>query len=194
MIFPRWEAPCATISPRRSPYGDEKTPGLANTARAVLVCGFPSVPPMTLELTDSEFQMLLHAASLSLYVAEPNQAEDCRDEMEQLYELTDRLFALGEKNGFRGVAQFDSASGHYVPTEDYLRHPFYETTIREFEDDFFWNELAYLLAERDLRVKGGQMDPVGYNERLQDLEDAYMDHFSQYGVDRLHSISVEPHQ
>jgi hypothetical protein len=150
---------------------------------------------MTLELSPDELRTLLHMISLALYTTEPNQDEACHEQIEAMQQLAERIYAAGSSEGHRDIAEYDPAAGQYMLKDDYVNDSVYSRTIREFEDDFFWSELAYLLAERDLRVKGGEpLDPVKHNERLQDIEEYYMEMFTDYGVDRLHLISPEPHQ
>jgi hypothetical protein len=150
---------------------------------------------MTLELSAEELRTLLHMISLALYITESNQDESCHDEIEAMQQLAERLYEAGARHGHRDIAEYDPAAGQHMLKDDYVNESIYARTIREFEDDFFWSELAYLLAERDLRVKGGEpLDPVKHNERLQDIEEYYMDMFTDYGIDRMHLISPEPHQ
>ncbi len=150
---------------------------------------------MTLELSPDELRTLLHLTSLALYVTEPNQDPDCQEEMEAMQRLADKLFETGWREGHRDIAEFDAGTGQYMLREEYETDSVYSHTINEFEDEFFWGELARLLAERDLKVRGGErLDPVSANERLQDLEDHYLDLFTDHGVDYLHVIHPEPHQ
>jgi hypothetical protein len=151
---------------------------------------------MTLELSDEELRSLLHLTSLALYVAEQNQEEAAAEDVEALQQLADRIYELGAQEGHRDIAEFDAAAGQYMLKESYVEESFYADAIRQFEDDFFWSELAYALAERDLKQRGftPEEDAVEYNQRLTELEDFYMDIFSEQGVDRLHVIPAIPHQ
>jgi|GEM_PF-2744674 len=150
---------------------------------------------MTLELTSDEFRSLMHMVSLALYVTEPNQDQECSEDLDAMQVVADKVFEAGWREGHRDIAEFDAASGLYMLRDAYVADSVYAKSIQEFEDDFFWNELAGALAERDLKLKGGEgMDPVEMSNRLQDLEDHYLDHFTDHGVDHLRLINPKPHQ
>ncbi len=150
---------------------------------------------MTLELSDDEVRALMHLANLAMYVAEASQDSEAAEEVENMQELVDRILEAGAAEGYRGVAQYEPSEGHWMPTEEYVNNSVYKQIVRDFEDDFFWNELAAQLAERDVRVKGGdRMETDEREQRLLDLQDSYMDMFTDHGVDRLHVIPPSPHQ
>jgi hypothetical protein len=150
---------------------------------------------MTLELTSEEIRSLMHMVSLALYVAEANQDTAHTEELDAMQGVADKVFEAGWSEGHRDIAEFDATRGQYMLREEYETDSVYAKSIQEFEDDFFWGELASALAERDLRLKGGQkLDPVEMSERLRDLEDHYLDHFTDHGVDHLRLINPKPHQ
>jgi hypothetical protein len=150
---------------------------------------------MTLELTSDEIRSLMHMVSLALYVAEANQDESCTDDLNAMQAVADKVFEAGWREGHRDIAEFDPARGQYMLREEYESDSVYSKSIQEFEDDFFWGELATALAERDVKLKSNQnIDPVELSERLRDLEDNYLDHFTDHGVDHLRLINPNPHQ
>jgi hypothetical protein len=150
---------------------------------------------MTLELTSEEIRSLMHMVSLSLYVAEANQDPAFAQDLDSMQAVADKVFAAGWQDGHRDIAEFDAGRGQYMLREEYETDSVYSKSIQEFEDDFFWGELASALAERDLRLKGAKdIDPVELSERLRDLEDHYLDHFTDHGVDHLRLINPQPHQ
>jgi len=150
---------------------------------------------MTLELSSDEIRSLMHMVSLALYVAEANQDQECAADLDAMQGVADKVFEAGWRDGHRDIAELDAARGQYMLREEYETDSVYAKSIQEFEDDFFWGELASALAERDLRLKAGKdMDPVERSERLRDLEDQYLDHFTDHGVDHLRLINPQPHQ
>lgn len=150
---------------------------------------------MTLELSSDEIRSLMHMVSLALYVAEANQDPACAEELDSMQVVADKVFEAGWKDGHRDIAEYDPVRGQYMLREPYETDSVYAKSIQEFEDDFFWGELASALAERDAKLKGGQkLDPVELSERLRDLEDQYLDHFTDHGVDHLRLIYPKPHQ
>lgn len=150
---------------------------------------------MTLELSSDEIRTLMHMVSLALYVTEPNQDPDCAEDLDAMQSVADKIFEAGWRGGHRDIAEFDASTSQYMLRDNYVSDSVYAKSIQEFEDDFFWSELASQLAERDMRAKGAEkMDPVELNERLQDLEDNYLDHFTDHGVDHLRLINPQPHQ
>ncbi|MFN0129407.1 MAG: hypothetical protein ACKV19_22305 [Verrucomicrobiales bacterium] len=150
---------------------------------------------MTLELSSEEIRSLMHMVSLALYVAEANQDKEYSEELHAMQVAADKVFEAGWRDGHRDIAEFDPTRGQYMLREEYETDSVYAKSIQEFEDDFFWGELASALADRDLRLKGGQsLDPVELSERLRDLEDHYLDHFTDHGVDHLRLINPTPHQ
>jgi hypothetical protein len=150
---------------------------------------------MSIDFSTEEVRTLVHMVSLALYVTEPAQDESCKEQIAAMQKLADRIFEAGTRAGHRDIAEFDPAAGQFMLKEEYVNDSVYSKTIHDFEDDFFWSELAYLLAERDLHARGGErLDPVVHNERLRDLEEHYMDVFTDHGIDRLHLIPAGPHQ
>jgi hypothetical protein len=148
---------------------------------------------MTIDLSKGELRTLLHMVSLALYVSEANQDDECQPEIEAMQEVADKLYEAGIIDGNRDIAEYDPTAGQFMLREGYVEDSLYSRTIQEFEEEFFWTELSSALAERDLRAKG-EPNPLNYDKRLQDLEDHYMDIFSDHGVDRLHMILPGPHQ
>lgn len=150
---------------------------------------------MTLELTSEEIRSLMHMVSLALYVAEANQDESCTAELDAMQAAAEKVFEAGWREGHRDIAEFDATRGQFMLREEYESDSVYAKSIQEFEDDFFWGELATALAERDVKLKSNQnIDPVELSERLRDLEDNYLDHFTDHGVDHLRLINPNPHQ
>ena len=150
---------------------------------------------MTLELSTDEIRSLMHMVSLALYVAEANQDQASAAELDARQTVADKVFEAGWRDGHRDIAEFDAGRGQYMLREEYETDSVYSKSIQEFEDDFFWGELASALAERDLRLKAAKdMDPVERSDRLRDLEDQYLDHFTDHGVDHLRLINPQPHQ
>jgi hypothetical protein len=150
---------------------------------------------MTIDFSTEEVRTLVHMVSLALFVTEAAQDESCKEEIAAMQKLADRIFEAGVRAGHRDIAEYDPAAGQFMLKEDYVNDSVYSRTIHDFEDDFFWSELAYLLAERDLRARSGdKLDPVVHNERLRDIEEHYMDVFTDHGLDRLHLIPSDPHQ
>lgn len=150
---------------------------------------------MTLELSSEEIRSLMQMVSLALYVTEANQDPECAEDLDTMQGVADKVFQAGWIEGHRDIAEFDAASGQYMLRDEYVAKSTYAKSIEEFEDNFFWSELAAALAERDLKLKGVKdVDPVELSGRLQDLEDHYLDHFTDHGVDHLRLINPNPHQ
>lgn len=150
---------------------------------------------MMLELTRTELRGLMQLATLAeLVLDHVDENEATAETLELVSQVARKVYEAGLAAGIREIVRHEPARDEFSLREPY-ENGVYSEILQHFEDNYFWNELAHLLAERDLRNRhGGQLDPVEYSERLFELEERYMDIFSESGVDALHVISSEPHQ
>ena len=105
---------------------------------------------MTLELSSEEIRSLMQMVSLALYVTEANQDPECTEDLDTMQGVADKVFQAGWIEGHRDIAEFDAASGQYMLRDEYVAKSPYAKSIEEFEDNFFWSELASALAELEL--------------------------------------------
>jgi hypothetical protein len=149
---------------------------------------------MTLELSSEEFRSLLHLVNLGLYMTDPCDDSEAADELAGMFELADQLLAHAVEEGHDDMLKFDPTVGEFVPTEEYATDSVYSRVMRCFEEDFFWGELAAMLAERDVRRRHPNMPQEAQDTIAQDIEENYMEHFAQHGLERVHIIPPSPHQ
>src|SRR6266702_3421575 len=67
------------------------------------------------------------------------------DEIEQL------MYSYAPVFGLNDIVEFDTSLNKYLPSSDFEEEE--ETSVQEYDDYVFWEELAWRMAERDFTKK-----------------------------------------
>ncbi|MDT8305397.1 MAG: hypothetical protein RRC07_05630 [Anaerolineae bacterium] len=101
-------------------------------------------------------------------------------------ELRQKLYALAARHGFAGE------TGN--PADDLLEYDEARAFLDEYNDDTFWDELAYRLAERDAVQEAGGLEryaALPVTERMEltgDFEALYTGEFDENGLDNVRIV------
>lgn len=143
---------------------------------------------MKIEINKEEYRALLDMLSIADWIMNAHEAK--ADSQPSAHEaLKKKLFSYSTEMDATDIIQFSKEHNDYYETKDYEEH-ILDTFVTSYEDEFFWEELASRLAERDYVNKIGaanysKMEPMTRMSAVLELEDRYLNEFSEYGIDYL---------
>jgi hypothetical protein len=157
-------------------------------------------PDVQINLSREELRRLLHLVSIAAWVIGAHKTEE--DPRAAPYdELEQKLYALAAGHGFAGetgnpgddLLDYAESLQKYFPTI-YFDEGEARVFIDEYDDDTFWDELTYRLAERDAVHEAGgveryaELPPVERIMRTSRFEELYADEFYENGLDNVRII------
>lgn len=151
-------------------------------------------------LSRDELRRLLHMVYIASWVMGAHETvEDPRvapyDALEQ------KLYGLAARHGFAGktgnpdddLLDYAEELQKYFPTL-VLDESEVRDFLDEYDDDTFWDELTFRLAERDaIREVGGveqyaELSPIERITRTGHFESLYADEFYEHGLDNVRIV------
>ncbi|MDT8305392.1 MAG: hypothetical protein RRC07_05605 [Anaerolineae bacterium] len=147
-----------------------------------------------------ELRRLLHMVYIGTWVMTAHARND--DPRAAPYEeLEQRLYAVAARHGFAGetgnpaddLLDYDEEFKQYFPTRDFDEGEA-RAFLDEYNDDTFWDELAYRLAERDAVQEAGGLEryaALPVTERMEltgDFEALYTGEFDENGLDNVRIV------
>ncbi|MGI6588945.1 MAG: hypothetical protein ACOX2N_09355 [Peptococcia bacterium] len=141
---------------------------------------------MKINFTKKEYCILVEMISVANWII-LNEAK--KEDDNQYERLEQKLLSFAKNFGFEENVIYDRELGKYFTTADFeenktLKH------IEKYEDGFFWDELSYRLAVRDLWEEFGeekirQMDIDERFGRICRAEEKYNEEFENNGLENL---------
>jgi hypothetical protein len=153
-----------------------------------------------INLSRDELRRLLHLVYIATWVMGAHRTEE--DPRAAPYdELEQKLYALAARHGFAGKSGdpaedlLDYAEEHqkYFPTI-YFDEGEARVFLDEYDDDTFWDELAYRLAERDAVQEAGgferyaELSGMERVERAGRFEELYAGEFYENGLEHVRIV------
>jgi hypothetical protein len=147
-----------------------------------------------INLSREELRRLLHLIYIATWVIGAHKTEE--DPRAAPYdELEQQLYALAARHGFAGetgdpaedLIDYAEEYKKYFPTI-YFDEGEARVFLDEYDDDTFWEELAYRLAERDAAQEAGgferyaELSPIERIERTSHFESLYAGEFYENGL------------
>lgn len=141
------------------------------------------------DLSRAEFLSLLKIVTLGENMANAARVDDRIQEYQDIDQL---ILGLADREGFSDLVELDGELGEYFPTRKLE-----ETVlglIEEFEEDSFWEEATFRLAERDLIREFGEkkikkLPKLKYVESLFRRAEKYAAEFDEHGLARLEIVA-----
>ena len=142
---------------------------------------------MNQSLTKKQFFILMKLVYLGNWIVNAfNIKQD--EEYEQVEDL---IFKMAQIYGFdRYVDHVEKDGSSYYPTSYFEHETDVMELIEKYDDESFWDELIYRMAERDFYKKyskeeNAKMRREEFFKKLGELEDKYGKEFNKYGLKRL---------
>jgi hypothetical protein len=139
---------------------------------------------MKIELTREQLGSLSKLVFLGNWLANNWRSEDVIEEFDEVESL---VLAAAVKNGIEDYAELDE-EGRAVPSHE-LEEKMAET-VDFYNDNTFWDQLIYRMADRDYMRKYGEeaFDELSKEEGMakeRPLIQKYEKEFNEHGLDRL---------
>lgn len=115
------------------------------------------------------------------------------DPIKEFDELEQYILSFGKDFGMEEDIEYDENLKQFFLTEEYIERSGLEELIDEYNEDTFWDELLFKLADRDMMEKYGietlkNMEPDElWDKRIPFLE-FYEKEFEENGVENLRVI------
>lgn len=140
---------------------------------------------MKIEFTEKQYRLLLDLVFAGEMLV--NGARKLEDAVKEYEELQQYIYSHAAKFGLKNLVEYDKEYKMYFETHEFEESPI-TGFLEEYEDDVFWDRLAYYLAKRDVETEFRgikKVDPYEKKKRIMDLEEQYQKEFYKYGLGRL---------
>src|SRR3989339_460271 len=137
---------------------------------------------ITLKLSRTEYERLLKVVYLGGWLINSHRVDDVKAEYE---DLESKVFSYARSAGLDGYAQYDRDADAWFPSREFEEDEEVWELIDAYDDDTFWEDLCWNLAERDLSRQSPARNPEERFTRLCRLRDVYSDEFAAAGLDDL---------
>jgi hypothetical protein len=139
---------------------------------------------MKIELTKEQLETLAKLVFLGNWLGNSWRNEDVIEEFDEVESL---VLEAAAKSGLQDYAELDE-EGRTVPSHE-LEEKMTET-VDFYNDNTFWDQLIYRMADRDYVRKHGEealaeLDTEEGMEKERPLVEKYEKEFNEHGLDRL---------
>jgi hypothetical protein len=150
-----------------------------------MVYSVPSEAAMNISLTKEQLASLVKLVYLGNRMANDWRTEDVIEEYDEVESL---VLEAAQKHGLGDYVEFDEETGKAVPSAG-LEEKMAET-VDFYNDNSFWDQLIYRMADRDYVRKFGEgaLDELTTErgmERERPLVEKYEKEFNENGLDRI---------
>ena len=137
-----------------------------------------------IELTSEQYLLLIKLVYLGYWMssAHKDDADPLIDDIEQ------HIYSFASIFDLNNSVEFDKSLNKFMPSSDFEEEM--ETSVQEYDDYIFWEELSWRLAERDFTRKfdHAQILCMTVDEILREkntIADRYFEEFGINGVENL---------
>jgi len=147
---------------------------------------------MKIDFTKNEYRSLLDLLEIADWVMNAHSAWE-ESETKHYAALMQKIHALAEEMGCGDIIEYSKELGGYFATGAYEEEGNHRQFIDAFEEDFFWDELSYKLAVRDLAQQEGKeaLEKMEFVERATKLTEFlswYEEEFSENGLTNVQLV------
>ena len=145
---------------------------------------------MEINITKREYRDLLDILYIADWVLNAHKSSD-DPETARYGKLEQKFYSRAKEMGFDNLIEYAPELERYFPTKEFEETITIAGFIDEFENDTFWVELIYRLADRDLaRQEGGienviKLSTIERIEKSTRLEGYYATEFEANGLGNL---------
>ncbi|RJQ33642.1 hypothetical protein C4568_04165 [Candidatus Parcubacteria bacterium] len=146
--------------------------------------------------TRDQFRKLLRIVYLGNWLVNAHRDNSKNDpRLKEFDEIEEYIFSQAHRFGFKTLVERDKDDERWLPTralEESL-----EDEIDSYDDETFWEEMFYRLADRDFFRSYGEADirKMSLMERFekeQPFRDKWADEIDTYGLERIDIIAGIP--
>jgi hypothetical protein len=144
--------------------------------------------PINIVLTRDKFYALLKVVYLGEYLANGFRTDD---RIQEYLAIEQDLLVLAERSGLQDIVEYDAELKKFFPKCEFDEMML--AFVDDFEEESFWEELAYRLAVRDMIREFGEkglkkMSRMRYAKKLFGRQDEYLLEEENYGLERLEVV------
>ena len=137
---------------------------------------------LMIPITQQQFSSLIELVYLGNWLA--NGSTKGEKEMDRYNALEEYIFSKAVEFGLEEEFPFDQQIGQRLPTMNWEQGM--HNIIEEYSAENFWESFVSMMAFRDVeREKGNHQMTGRMIERIFELENNYMEHFLEHGLDRI---------
>ncbi|MGB8000640.1 MAG: hypothetical protein WCF60_11205 [Anaerobacillus sp.] len=133
-------------------------------------------------ITQQQFSSLIELVYLGNWLA--NGSTKGEKELARYNALEEYLLSKTVEFGLEEEFPFDQEMGQRLPTMNWEKGRHH--IIEEYNAENFWESFVSMMAFRDVEREKGSCQMTGWMiERVFELENDYMEHFLEHGLDRI---------
>ncbi len=142
---------------------------------------------MKINLTKKQYETLIKLIYLGEWVGNAHRTDDRVREFEELEQY---ILSFYKDFGMQRYITYDERLKMFFPTAEFEDETKVDEYIEEYNDNTFWEELIYRLANRDLIERYGEdaVENMDWEERMRKEEifiEEYEEEFGRHGVKNL---------
>lgn len=143
-----------------------------------------STDTIKIELTQEEYEKLAQLSYIGNWVVNSHRFEP----MEEYEELVQKVYSFSQQLQLEDIIEYDEELEKYYPTEDFETET--KDLIQDYDSYTLWEELAYILAERDFfrtfsNEQIEQMKPEEIFYEQDTIAHSYINEFYENGVENV---------
>lgn len=149
---------------------------------------------MKINFTKKEYKLLIDMLHLGEWVINSNVADVDEEGSPEHRDLYQKILSLYKEMGADDFISFNKENNIYDVNQQ-LENFIHEEYLRQYEDEYFWDELIYKLAVRDLIEKIGEekfkaMNWIERGDATDSHKDKYIQEFDKFGISRLKTPGI----
>jgi hypothetical protein len=139
---------------------------------------------MKINFTKKEYRLLVTMLEIADWVMTAHDIEE-RKETKPYAEIRKKILSHFKEMGMEDC--YRQEGDEYYETAEYEADSESMQFIEEYNEDFFWEELASKLADRDFyqKYKGQEVDMHTRISEITKFEEVYFNEINQNGLDNL---------
>lgn len=149
---------------------------------------------MKINFTKKEYKLLIEMLHLGEWIINSNVADVDGEGSPEHRDLYQKVLSLSKEIGADDFISFDKEDNIYDVNQQFENF-IHKEYLGPYEKEYFWDELIYKLAVRDLIEKIGEekLKAMNWIERgdATDLhKDKYIQEFDKFGLSRLKTSGI----
>lgn len=145
---------------------------------------------MKINLTKKQYESLVKIVYLGNWMANSIHNGTKEDPgLKEYNKIEQYIFSFAKDFGFKGIEKYNNKP-EYGPTRKFEESKELEEIREKYDEENFWEELLYRLADRDFEKKYSReeikkMEMLELFEKQEEFRGKWGREFEKYGIDRL---------
>lgn len=149
---------------------------------------------MKTNFTKKEYKLLIEMLHLGEWIINSNVADVDEEGSSEHRDLYQKILSLYKEMNADDFISFDKKHNIYDVNQQFENF-IHKEYLGKYEDEYFWDELIYKLAVRDLIEKIGEekfkaMNWLERGDATDSHKEKYIQEFDKFGISRLKTLGI----